>query len=309
MNRTGRRLATLTMLLLVCWGGGGCANSVVWHKADDLNAGLPAGIEVFRGTGDGLRAVYARFEGRKNPALAWRVAVAGGQALTPLDFSQSMAKQPYIVVNGGYFDKSSSMSLVVSDGVVQARGISQISRDGQRFYPARATFGQLSSGAAEARWVNAAGRRPHLYAFDAPPNEGGAAPTAAPAGGVLWHPETAIGGGPMLVWRGVRQVTAVEEMFDAASGVGVAQAAPRTAVATLKGGAMLIIVVDGRSSHSRGVTLDELADMLVELGAWEAVNLDGGGSSAMVVNGVVANRPSDAAGMRKVRSVLMVTDK
>ncbi|MES3021236.1 MAG: phosphodiester glycosidase family protein [Pseudomonadota bacterium] len=308
MNDMRRRVAGLAILLLVAFGGG-CATPVVWQKADDINAGLPEGIEVFRSTGNGLRAVYARFDGRKNAALAWRVALAGEHALTPLAFSQGMARRPYIVVNGGYFDKTSSMSLVVSEGVVRARGISRISRKGQQFYPARAAFGQFASGSAEARWVNAAGQQPYLYAFDEAPGEAGAAPTAAPSGGVRWNPETAIGGGPMLVSRGVKQVTAKQEMFDAESGVGVAQAAPRTAVAKLKGGAMLFIVVDGRSSHSRGVTLDELADMLVSLGALEAVNLDGGGSSAMVVNGVVVNRPSDAAGMRKVRSVLMVTDK
>jgi exopolysaccharide biosynthesis protein len=113
----------------------------------------------------------------------------------------------------------------------------------------------------------------------------------------------------MLVSHGVKRITAVQELFDAASGVAVAQRAPRTALAMLKDGALLFMVVDGRSRHSRGATLDELAGMLVALGAWDAINLDGGGSSAMVVNGTVVNRPSDAYGLRKVRSVLMVTDR
>lgn len=296
-------------MLLACWVGAGCSPALVWHTAHDLNPGLPLGIEVFRGSGDGLQGVYARLDQNANPALAWRVALAapGAQGMTPLAFSQSLPRQPYVVVNGGFFDASNSMSLAVVDGMVRAAGVKRLSRQGQQFYPARAAFGQFESGRAEARWVSVAGEPPVLSAFTQAPGTTGGAPSAPPAGGVPWHPQTAIGAGPMLVSRGVKRVTAMQELFDAASGVGVTQRAPRTALAVRADGALLFIVIDGRSSHSRGATLDELADMLVALGAWDAINLDGGGSSAMVVNGAVINRPSDAAGQRRVRSVLMLT--
>lgn len=70
---------------------------------------------------------------------------------------------------------------------------------------------------------------------------------------------------------------------------------PRTAVATAPG-KVFLVVVDGRQpGHSAGMTLQELATYLQGLGARDALNLDGGGSSTMVVNGVVTNRPSDAS--------------
>ncbi|MES2640619.1 MAG: phosphodiester glycosidase family protein [Myxococcota bacterium] len=54
-----------------------------------------------------------------------------------------------------------------------------------------------------------------------------------------------------------------------------------------------LVVVDGRTSASVGVTCSELADVLDDLGAWTAFNLDGGGSSALWVDGGVVNDPSD----------------
>jgi hypothetical protein len=68
-----------------------------------------------------------------------------------------------------------------------------------------------------------------------------------------------------------------------------------------------VVVVDGRQAgHSEGMTLPELAALLQSLGATEAVNLDGGGSSIMVVEGVPVSRPSDAQGERRVVNALAV---
>lgn len=77
------------------------------------------------------------------------------------------------------------------------------------------------------------------------------------------------------------------------------KAHPRTAVALDEGKRhLLLLVIDGRKSgRSEGATLAELADWLLHLGAHEALNLDGGGSTTLVIeeNGrpVVANEPSD----------------
>lgn len=74
---------------------------------------------------------------------------------------------------------------------------------------------------------------------------------------------------------------------------------PRTAVGvTADGRTLILLVVDGRQpTHSVGVTLPELADLMIELGADDAVNLDGGGSSSFYYRradgAVVTNSPSD----------------
>jgi exopolysaccharide biosynthesis protein len=54
------------------------------------------------------------------------------------------------------------------------------------------------------------------------------------------------------------------------------------------------------------MSLAELTDLFQQLGAVEALNLDGGGSTALVVRGAVANRPSDASGERPVANALML---
>lgn len=111
-----------------------------------------------------------------------------------------------------------------------------------------------------------------------------------------------LGAGPMLVKQGNVFLTTKTEEFgsDVAGG-----RAPRTAVGLTKDGRVLLVVVDGRQEMSKGMTLLELALFMRELGATEAMNLDGGGSSEMIVGGRVVNKPSDGR-ERRVGSGLAV---
>ncbi|GAA1794469.1 hypothetical protein GCM10009795_045030 [Nocardioides hankookensis] len=87
---------------------------------------------------------------------------------------------------------------------------------------------------------------------------------------------------------------------------------PRTAVGIDRDtGEVLVLVVDGRRAGSRGYTMLELANLMVDLGADQALNLDGGGSSTMVARGTagrnrVVNTPSDGF-LRRVANALEVT--
>ena len=114
-----------------------------------------------------------------------------------------------------------------------------------------------------------------------------------------------MGAGPRLVQNGVVNVTAGNEQFPADIRYG---RAPRSAVAILKNGNYLFGVVDGRQSSSRGLTLTDWAKLLVKMGAKDAMNLDGGGSSALVVGGLLQNSPSDGR-ERSVGSALILTEK
>ena len=82
---------------------------------------------------------------------------------------------------------------------------------------------------------------------------------------------------------------------------------PRTAVAKLKDGKFLMMTVDGRSESSGGIGLQDLAEYLLSLGAIDAMNLDGGGSTTMFLDGKVVNQPSDKEGERKVSDAILVT--
>ena len=81
---------------------------------------------------------------------------------------------------------------------------------------------------------------------------------------------------------------------------------PRSAVGyDTETGQVWIVLVDGRQlPHSAGMTLPELAQLFEAVGTDEALNLDGGGSSALVLDGGPMNRPSDATGERAVVNAL-----
>jgi len=124
-------------------------------------------------------------------------------------------------------------------------------------------------------------------------NEGEAPSFAWIAAGVDWpEVENAVGGHPSLVIDG-----AVDVEPDTGTSFYTSRH-PRTAAALDGTGRLLLVTVDGRTDAGDGMTTDELAGFLIdELGAVEAINFDGGGSTTMWVddcwvNGVV-NSPSD----------------
>lgn len=85
---------------------------------------------------------------------------------------------------------------------------------------------------------------------------------------------------------------------------------PRTAVGFSRDSATLyLLTVDGRSPKSLGLTLVELAAVMRRLGAWNAMNFDGGGSTTMVIDGAVMNVTSDQTGEREVGNALLVVKK
>lgn len=81
---------------------------------------------------------------------------------------------------------------------------------------------------------------------------------------------------------------------------------PRTAIGVIDTNHLVFVVVDGRSSTSAGVTLNELAALMKELGAQTAYNLDGGGSSTMVFDGQVVNVPQGNGDERGTSDILYV---
>jgi len=118
-----------------------------------------------------------------------------------------------------------------------------------------------------------------------------------------------IGGGPRLLKKGRIYVSKYEEKFrpDIARG-----RAARTAVGITRAGELLLVTVDGRpsnnrkeKSHSLGMSLKELAFLLSSLGAVEALNLDGGSSSTMIIGREVVNRPA-SGGQRSVSNAILL---
>ena len=118
---------------------------------------------------------------------------------------------------------------------------------------------------------------------------------ASPAGDVLQA-------GPLLVLDGRSAIVGGEDregfsagahQFDSDITLG---RYPRAALA-VAGRQMLAVACDGRTPRDAGMTLAELSDVLIELGAIEALNLDGGGSASLVNGGRLRNRPRDPDGV------------
>ena len=78
---------------------------------------------------------------------------------------------------------------------------------------------------------------------------------------------------------------------------------PRTAIGMISPLHYVFVVTDGRNSNSEGLTVRELAELMVDLGAECAYNLDGGGSSTMYFNGELVNDPGTGGNRSKERSV------
>ena len=99
---------------------------------------------------------------------------------------------------------------------------------------------------------------------------------------------TIVGAGPRLLSKGAVSTNEVEEEFQP----DVIARGPRTAVGWDKDRNWLLLVADGRQEKSVGLTLPESAVLFQQLGAVEAMNLDGGSSTQLVINGDLLNVPS-----------------
>ncbi len=113
----------------------------------------------------------------------------------------------------------------------------------------------------------------------------------------------AVGGGPWLVRNGVSTIDAPRQGFQ--NGFSDNRH-PRTAVGVTGDGKLLLVTVDGRQPMAAGMTLDELARLMLQMGATDAINLDGGGSTTLAVRGgLVINSPSEGR-QRPVANAVVV---
>jgi hypothetical protein len=196
-----------------------------------------------------------------------RVALVGGQRLS----AWCAARGVDDALVGGFFTRPSGDPL----GEVRTRGIVR------RHVPFDAPWD------GRRACVNVAGGEVRIGRRDALP--------AAPRGDLLQA-------GPLLVRDGVavfdreadvEGFRAAAHQFDSDI---TAERHPRAALAVADG-RLMAVVCDGRSKADAGLTLEELAEVLVALGATHALNLDGGGSTTLVAGGRLRNRPRAGFGV------------
>lgn len=173
---------------------------------------------------------------------------------------------------------------------------------GRAQFPAyRAAFGILEDGSYDLSWpVMEGGRLMHL---DMPLQNRPGRPAEDRGRVRPWLVRDAVAAGPMLVQDSLVFIPVDEEVF---FGTSIPNVHPRTAIGYRSDGTLVALIVDGRQAQSRGVSLEELAAMMLDLGTVEALNLDGGGSSTLVVDGELVNRPNGDTYQRAVVSAISV---
>ena len=219
-----------------------------------------------------------------------------------------------VVINGGYFfyeGANYTSSLAVSGGKVLAYNINYASEDWVTVYsPTRAAFLQKKDGSFDACWTYWTGPKHFTYQIPAD-NSYDETPKPVPSDSypekaVEFQAETAIGGGPVLINAGRFADTWSEEMFDV-GGVNPTSDNPRTAIGVTADRKLVFFVCEGRyqTEGVSGLSTEDVANVLLDLECVEAINLDGGGSSCMLVNGKETIKVSDGK-QRAVASAVML---
>ena len=109
-----------------------------------------------------------------------------------------------------------------------------------------------------------------------------------------------ISGGPYLVKNSEVFVDMSAQKLQSIGGRN-----PRTAIGYTKDNDLILITADGREGSSIGLTLVELANLMKSLGCTNAINLDGGGSTVMYVNGQIVNHPAQTGGIALSNAVVI----
>jgi hypothetical protein len=294
------------------------AVSAPWHwQQVDADFGVsPGSMHVYR-TADSLGgrpelAYYVSVPLRERSVL-FTSQVGHGKRYTPAQYYEQEG-HPLLVINTSFFSfvTNGNLNLVVRDG--RMLSWNQPSRRGKKdsvyHYTTRSALGITAGRKADVAWIFTDSTQPLPYAFEDGPAQGEGS-DSIPALAALhdshwkrWKMQTAVGGGPVLVYNGSVRVTNEEEGLFIH---GEKDMHPRCAIGYTRDGRLIVLAVQGRTPGvAAGVTLAQEAKILRDLGCYEALNLDGGGSSCMLVNGKETIHPSDKGGERPVPAVFLI---
>ncbi|NQV40828.1 MAG: phosphodiester glycosidase family protein [Candidatus Marinimicrobia bacterium] len=279
-----------------------------WSPIDSINNELPEGLSVYQSihVGANLRAWYVLVR-ESLPEIESRVVVSddADRRETVSEFAQRLDVP--VMINGGYFRMDLNPAkhvglLRVNDELIHA-ATSSVLRGEERFYLYRSAIGFDENNAIEINWVSSSGDSVYKWeeGIDNIPGQPGLQKDSTYRS--LWTYRDILGAGPVLLRNSKIHIPVNEEVF---FGTSIPEVHPRTAAGITPDGDLILLLIDGRQLISRGVDLPELAQIMLELGCKDAINLDGGGSSALVVNGFLLNRPAGKTVEREVMSAIAV---
>lgn len=314
-------------LLLICLSVLICTHGQLrWVNADSLFSPLPSSLQIFY-TMDSIdgkpnRAFYASAY-LKDKSLVFTVDTALNRGITPSHYFERN-NQPLLVVNCTFFSPGKrNLNVVIKNGKLLSLNVPSVydTKDSLWHYVTRSSIGINRNRHAGIEWVYTDSVGNKAFSMKTGPlvSKGiSKYPTLSQSGNQgsersgrmmkKWKPCIAVGGGPNLLSDSKINITNNEERMFA--GERINEKHPRTAMGVTGNGHLIILVIEGRSPGiAEGVTLEQEAKILKDLGCIEALNLDGGGSSCMLINGEKTITPSDKTGQRPVPAVFIIKRK
>lgn len=302
---------------------------ISWQNRSFDFGPLPAGMDLYSFEGQynnkPIRAFYAIADLPSGNILVEHDTTQN-RRLTPSGFYEKN-DQPVLVVNTSFFSfkENLNLNIIVNNGKILAFNQHTIpgrgADSGHYFHPFVSALGINKKGEMDVAWTFTAKNKRKPYAIQVvPPLVKDSSPTFSLSNAKTsttianhssfrtqlhrWKMKTVVGGGPVLVQNSTITITNNNERKFA--GKAINDAHPRTAIGYTKKGKLIVLVIEGRNPGiATGATLTETAAILIQLGCVEALNLDGGGSSCMLINGKETIRPSDKEGQRAVPGAMV----
>jgi exopolysaccharide biosynthesis protein len=301
---------------------------IKWQNVDSLYQPLPKSVHVYftdeKIDTSSFRAFYLIAD-LKNKKLDFTTDTTFKRRLTPTQFYERN-EQPLVVVNGTFFsfETNQNLNMVVTNGKLVSYNIHSIAGKGKDTFTYRHPFGSAigisKKRKADVAWLITDSSSTYPYVSQRPINALKDSIQNVPLTQFFdrliykthfmlleseeqWKMKTAIGGGPVLLQNGEIKITNNEELKFA--GKAINDKHPRTAMGYTKDNKLIILVIEGRNPNAGGATLTQEAQILKDLGCIEALNLDGGGSSCLLVNGKETIKPSDKT-QRAVPAVFII---
>lgn len=308
-----------------------------WINIDSMYHPLPSTFHVYKSletVGGRPNVMYYAIADLKDKNLIFTADTTQNRRLTPSQFFEKN-HHPLLIVNTSFFtfDTHQNLNVVVKDGKMLSYNQHTIA--GKKtdtltyFHPFFSAIGISRKRKADVAYVLADTSMKRPYYSEFPVNalhDSIANPSwkylistsqinndqvvdlsKSKKSFIKWKVQTAVGGGPVLVRDGKVNVSNnIERKF---AGKQINDLHPRTAMGYTKDNQIIVFVCEGRSDKAAGLSLTQMAEIMKDLGCVEALNLDGGGSSCMLINGKETNEPSAKGVQRQVPSVFMIKRK
>jgi exopolysaccharide biosynthesis protein len=294
----------------------------VWKNVDSAYGPLPKGLHIYftdtKIDTANFRAFYVIAD-LKNKKLDFTTDTSSGRRLTPTQF-YNRDGQPVVVVNGSFFsfETNRNLNVVMKDKRLLSYNNHTITGRGKDTFtyrhPVISAIGIKKNGKADVAWLATDSSLRIPYATQYPVAHVRDSFARSPwyksnfksKGFKKWKYRTAMGGGPVLIQDGLISISNNEELKF--GGKAINDKHPRTAMGYTQDNKLIILVVEGRNPNAGGATLTQLAEIFKDLGCVEALNLDGGGSSCLLVNGKETIRPSDKS-QRQLPAVFIIRQR